>query len=424
MSSRFSRPVVISVSRRSFPRELLAVAILWLGLVGSHPAQAARPEIQLQLVRDGLSNIVDIGAADSGHLFLVGQDGVVWRIAENGDDLAQYVDLSTLVGSGFEQGALSIAAHPDYAVNGFVYVYLTDLDDEAILMRFERDALDPTIADISTGVTLMTFDQDGHYGGDLSFGPDGFLYFGIGDGGQQQDPFCRAQTMSLYQGKMLRIDVDQNVATPPYYGVPATNPFVGTPGTPDEIWAAGFRNPWRMGFDRVSGDLFIADVGQVAREEVSLQPAASTGGENYGWKVMEGTSCFDPDPIDIDCPMSTASCFDSSYTDPILEYDHSQGDCSITGGFVYRGSTFPDLFGEYFYGDWCTGNLWVATGSGMSWTSELLDVSLPSITSFGEGGSGELFATNGSEVHRIVSTVLFSDGFESGNVSAWSSSVP
>lgn len=388
------------------------------------PACAARPEIQLELVRDGLSSIVDIGAADAGYLFLVSQGGVIWRMSEAGDEFGEYADLTSLVGSGFEQGALSIAAHPDYATNGFVFVYLSDPDDEAVLMRFERDGVDPTVLDVSTGVELMRFDQDGHYGGDLSFGPDGFLYFGIGDGGEQQDPLCRAQTPGLYQGKLLRIDVDQNVGTSPFYGIPPSNPFVGVAGTPDEIWALGFRNPWRMAFDRATGDLMIADVGQFAHEEISFQPADSTGGENYGWKVMEGTSCFDPDPIDTDCPMSTASCFDSSYVDPVLEYDHSGGGCSVTGGFVYRGADFPDLDGQYFYGDWCSGDLWVATGSGTSWTPELLDISMPTITSFGEDGSGEIYLTNGSEIHRVVSLAIFADGFESGDVSAWSSAVP
>lgn len=399
-------------------------ALLTMVLASNDPAWAARPEIQLELVRGGLSSIVDIGAADDGYLFLVGQNGIIWRMSESGDEIAEFADLTSMVGSGFEQGALSVAAHPDYAANGFVFVYLSDPDDETVVMRFERDAVDPTIADVSTGVELMRFDQDGHYGGDLSFGPDGFLYFGVGDGGQQQDPFCRAQTPGLYQGKLLRIDVDQNIDTEPYYGVPPSNPFVGVPGTPDEIWALGFRNPWRMGFDRLTGDLMIADVGQFAREEVSFQPADSTGGENYGWKVMEGTSCFDPDPIDPDCPVTTASCFDSSYVEPVLEYDHSGGGCSITGGFVYRGASFADLDGQYFYGDWCTGELWVATGSGTTWSPELLDVSLPSITSFGESGPGELFATNGSAVYQIVSLVVFADGFESGDVSAWSAVVP
>ncbi|MEM7583568.1 MAG: PQQ-dependent sugar dehydrogenase [Acidobacteriota bacterium] len=416
----------MNIDRSRDPRSL----VLILGLVG---ALAAAPppiaagtldltELELVELATGLSGVTYITHAGDDRLFLTTQSGQV-RIFDGGQILpTPFLDLTALVGSGFEQGLLSLAFHPDYATNGFFFVFYSDTTDDPVIARYEVMAGDPNQADPASGVTVMTIPHfGGHYGGQLKFGPDGYLYFAIGDGGQQQDPDCRAQNLSLLQGKMMRIDINQNVDMPPYHGIPMDNPFFGAGDPPDEVWAIGFRNPWRFSFDRMTGDLFISDVGQFQREEVSFQPAASTGGENYGWKVMEGTFCFDPDPLDPDCPSGTASCSDPGYTPPIIEYDHSGGDCSITGGYLYRGSRIPGLDGYYVYGDWCTGNLWAARLDGGSWISELLQISLPSITTFGEDSGGEIYLTNGSTLYRLEGPgLIFEDGFESGDLSGWS----
>ncbi len=379
-------------------------------------------DLELVELVPGLSNLVAITHAGDERLFLSHQSGQV-RIFDGAQVLpTPFLDLTALVGSGFEQGLLSIAFHPDYATNGFFFVFYSDTVDDPVIARYEVMSGNPNLADPSSGVILMTIPHfGGHYGGQLQFGPDGYLYFAIGDGGQQQDPDCRAQNLSLLQGKMLRIDVDQNVGVPPFHGIPMDNPFFGAGDPPDEVWAIGFRNPWRFSFDRLNGDLFISDVGQFQREEVSFQPTASTGGENYGWKVMEGTFCFDPDPLDPDCPAGTQSCSDASFTPPIIEYDHSVGDCSITGGYVYRGSRISGFQGYYVYGDWCTGKLWAASEDAGVWTSELLQISLPAITSYGEGVDGEIYLTNGSTLYHLDGPgPIFADGFESGDLSGWS----
>ncbi|MCP3958942.1 MAG: PQQ-dependent sugar dehydrogenase [bacterium] len=413
---------------------LLSLGLSLATLVGaSASAHAERPatrglatkglaDLALVEVTSGLTDLTSITHAGDERLFLTDKAGFV-RIWD-GDSLlpTPFLDISALTSFSLEQGLLSVAFHPDYASNGYFFVYYSDNATDPVIARYEVTAGNPDLADPASGVTLMNPPHfGGHYGGQLQFGPDGYLYFAIGDGGQQQDPDCRAQTPGLLQGKMLRIDVDQNVDTPPHYGIPGDNPFVGGGDPADEVWAIGFRNPWRFSFDRLTGDLFISDVGQFEREEVSFQATGSTGGENYGWKIMEGTFCFDPDPIDVDCPVATPSCFDPSFTDPIIEYDHDSGDCSITGGYIYRGTRNPELQGSYVYGDWCTGKLWAASDSGGgNWTSEPLTVSLPAITTWGEGVDGEIYLTNGSTLYHLSNPAsIFSDGFESGDTSAW-----
>lgn len=406
-------------------RNLLRPATLGLCLaLGGLAARGGAPELQLEPLESGFSNLVSIEHAGDDRLFLTEQDGeiLIW----DGDSVlpTPFLDLSSVVTGGLEGGLKSIAFHPDFASNGFFFVHYSALDQSSVIARYEVTA-DPDVADPLSGVPLLTIPQftGQHRGGSIAFGPDDYLYIALGDGGGQHDPECRAQDPETLHGKILRIDVDQNVDVPPYHGVPADNPFFGAGPPLDEIWALGFRNPWRISFDRVSGDLYIADVGQDEREEVNRQPASSTGGENYGWVVMEGNFCHDPDPIDPDCPAATASCFDVSYTAPAFDYDHSGGNCSITGGFVYRGSSIPTLAGSYVYGDWCTGNLWAALDSG-GWTSTLLPVSLGSILSFGEDVDGELYLSNGTNLYRLSGTEIFADGFESGSTGAWSMTIP
>lgn len=389
------------------------------------PAKA-QEDLALDLLAAGLTDLVAIVHAGDQRLFLCDKTGII-RIWDGTQVLEEpFLDISELVSFSLQEGLLSLVFHPEYANNGFFYVYYSDTKTDPILARYEVMAENPNRADPASGVTLLDIPHfGGHYGGSLNFGPDGYLYFGIGDGGEQEDPECRAQNMALLQGKILRIDVDQSIDQPPYHGTPADNPFVGNPLIPDEIWAIGLRNPWRLTFDRFTGDLLIADVGQHTREEVSFQPANSTGGENYGWNIMEATLCHDPDPINANCPPSTLSCFDQTYVEPIIEYEHIDGgDCAITGGYVYRGSRHASLRGQYLYGDWCTGHLWAASRADDIWTPQLLSLSLQRITTWGEDSQGEIYLTNGEALYQLTSSGLFADGFESGETSAWSDALP
>jgi hypothetical protein len=253
------------------------------------------------------------------------------------------------------------------------------------------------VANPASAQVVLTIAQPftNHNGGQLQFGPDGFLYIGMGDGGSGGDPFNNAQNLATLLGKMLRIDVNGGIP----YAIPLNNPFIGVPGARGEIWAPGLRNPWRFSFDRLTGDLFIADVGQNRFEEVDFQSAASAGGENYGWRLMEGLHCFIP----------TINCNDGTLTLPIIEYDHSLGKCSITGGYRYRGVQQPGLFGIYFFADLCTGQIWGASQDGLGvWSfTELLDTALM-IATFGEDEAGELYVADfmGGTVFRIVTAPL------------------
>ncbi|MCB1056060.1 MAG: PQQ-dependent sugar dehydrogenase, partial [Acidobacteria bacterium] len=253
------------------------------------------------------------------------------------------------------------------------------------------------------------------------FGPDGYLYIGLGDGGSGGDPLNSGQTLTTQLGKILRIDVDGDDFPGDAnrnYAIPADNPFVGNASALDEIWAYGLRNPWRFGFDRSTGDLIIADVGQGQWEEIDFQPAASSGGENYGWRRMEGTHCFNP----------STGCDTGSLVYPILEYQHLSGRCSVTGGYRYRGSNNPNLVGTYLYADYCSGEIWGATpDQNDQWLSRLLYDAPFNVTTFGEDEDGEVYLVNynGGELYRVVDNSLpndlFEDGFEGGDLSQWGS---
>jgi glucose/arabinose dehydrogenase len=361
----------------------------------------ARAEAQLALgfepVAAGLSSPLGVVHAGdgSGRLFILEQTGRI-RIHDGTQLLATpFLDLSGLVTCCGERGLLGLAFHPDYTANGLFYVHYTNTSGNTAIARY-RVTADPNVADAASGQVLLNVTQPftNHKGGQLAFGPDRWLYIGLGDGGSGGDPDNRAQNLGTLLGKILRIDVDG--AAP--YAIPATNPFRSTAGAMPEIWAYGLRNPWRFSFDRQTGDLFIADVGQGAREEVNFQSAASRGGENYGWRLMEGTLCFNP----------TSGCNNGSLILPILEYDHSLG-CSVTGGYRYRGGRFPQFGGRFFYGDFCTGRIWTGIQSGATWSGpQLMDTAL-SISSFGEGEDGELYVVhygsgNNGTVQRIVET--------------------
>ena len=373
--------------------------------VARKDAAAVVPTVQLVPLASGLTGITAITNAGDGRLFVTLQGGqiVIW----DGTQIlpTPFLDVSTKIICCGEQGLLSTAFHPSYATNGFFFVNYTDETGQTVVARYQVSS-DPNVADPFSGVVLLTIAQPfaNHNGGQLQFGPDGDLYIGMGDGGSANDPLCNAQTNDTLLGKMLRIDVDQNVDHSPYYGIPIDNPYVSTTG-PLEAWAYGLRNPWRFSFDRLTGDLFIGDVGQGAREEIDYQPVTSGGGQNYGWKIMEGTLCGGGG--NAGCTSPVAVCGDPSYTLPVLEYDHDDGRCSITGGYVYRGSLIPDLVGLYLYGDFCSGQIWAASLQSGTWSSTLLEINLPDLTTFGEDSIGELYAgTSDGALYLIAPPAL------------------
>ena len=364
------------------------------------------PTIQLEQVVSGLTQPTTVtNAGDgSGRIFIVQETGQI-LILINGSVLpTPFLDISDLVGHDPEHGLLGLAFHPDYASNGFFYVDYTDLDGTTVVARYQVSA-DPNMADPDSAQKVLTQAQPigDHNGGQLAFGPDGYLYVSIGDGGCCGDPFGNGQNLGTWLGKILRVDIngDDFPGDPDRnYAVPPDNPFVGGPGL-DEIWAYGLRNPWRCSFDRTTGDFFIADVGQDSWEEIDFQPASSTGGENYGWNVLEGLHCFNDDP-----PGSCDDFLNGDSSLPIIEYNHALG-CSVTGGYRYRGQAYPDLESIYFYADFCTGRIWGAIQQGNgTWASQELLLAGFAISTFGEDETGELYVVKYNEGQSVLYRIV------------------
>ena len=363
---------------------------------GSNPSgPPAGAGVGLQEVVSGLSFPLYLTAppADLARLFVVEKTGGI-RIVKDGVLLPDpFLDLSAQVSSGSEQGLLGLAFDPDYATTGRFVVHHTDLAGNTALVRFQVSA-DPDRADPASGQVILTASQPyaNHNGGQVTFGPDGFLYLGLGDGGSAGDPENRGQDLSELLGSILRIDL----RTGDPYTVPADNPFVGQPNARPEVWSYGLRNPWRFSFDRANGDLYIADVGESQFEEIDVSPVAEGSGKgvNYGWSIMEGAHCF-----------HGAGCDQSGLTLPVLEYNHNHG-CSVTGGYVYRGSAIPAVQGHYFYSDLCQG--WVrsfryAGGVATEETSWPTLSTGGTIVSFGEDAAGEMYILEaGGRVSKIV----------------------
>ena len=358
----------------------------------SVPVPAGWPQISLSPVAGAFAQPVHVTHAGDGsaRIFVVEQAGRI-RIIENGVVLpSPFLDISTKVVCCGEQGLLSVAFPPGFASKGYFYVNYTGVPvaptpvAPTVVARYHVSAGDANMADPASEEVILTIPQPftNHNGGQLAFGPDGYLYIGMGDGGSGGDPLNNGQNPGTLLGKLLRIDVESGAAP---YGIPPTNPFLGTAGYLPEIWALGLRNPWRFSFDSGTGDLYIGDVGQNSFEEIDFQPAGDPGGRNYGWNIMEGAGCF-----------NGAACNPAGLTLPVVTYDHSQG-CSITGGMVYRGPGFPDLQGIYFYGDFCSSRIWGLRQNGAGWeTAVLLDAGNPplNITTFGEDESGNLYVVN------------------------------
>lgn len=342
----------------------------------------------LEEVATGLENPTAIvqPPEDTSRLFVLEQVGRVRIVEDTTLVETPYLDLTGRVGSeGSEQGLLGLAFAPDFAASGLFYLNYTDLDGNTVVARYTASD-DPAMADPDSEEIILQQEQPAanHNGGVIAFGPDGFLYIGLGDGGNQGDPNGNGQDLGTWLGKVLRIEVDPaNAAYGEMYAVPDDNPFVGETDAQPEIWAYGFRNPWRFSFDRETGDLWIGDVGQGDIEEVDLL-AAGESGVNFGWNTMEGSTCYAEDPCDED-----------GLTLPVVEYTHDEGGCSVTGGYVYRGEAMPDLDGVYLYADYCSGKLWGAgqDSDGEWMSSEPVETGL-SISSFGEDGNGEIYLSD------------------------------
>jgi glucose/arabinose dehydrogenase len=319
---------------------------------------------------------VSMESAADGRIFIVEQPGRVQIIRGSVLNPAPFLDIAAQVESGGEKGLLGIALHPQFATNRRYFVNYTRRDAgqlQSVIAEFTASAADADATDPATERILLTVDQplDNHKGGQLAFGPDGFLYIALGDGGGGGDPMANAQNTNSLLGKMLRIDVDSGLP----YGIPADNPFAAGGGRA-EIYAFGFRNPWRFSFDLTTGRLFVGDVGQGAREEIDIV----TRGANYGWNVMEGTLCFNP----------SSGCNQSGLTLPIHDYDRNDG-TTVIGGFVYRGTAIPGLVGQYVLADFGSGKIWSLRESGATWTRADLLSSMRAISSFGRDAQNELY---------------------------------
>ncbi len=402
---------MIAALRRSLGQHALLPFVLTLAACGSPQADAGSPNppsqppvqapaVALQEVVSGLEQPTAVVSAgdSSGRLFITQKTGLARIIQDGSVADTPFLDLTNAVSNGNEQGLLGLVFHPKYAENGRFFVNYTRGNGDTIISEFTVSD-DANVADAASERILLTIPQpyDNHNGGNLVFGPDGYLYIGMGDGGAGGDPEEQGQDPSTLLGKMLRIDVDTTGGEP--YGVPQDNPFVETEGAMPEIWANGLRNPWRYSFDRETGDLWIADVGQNAFEEINRQAADSTGGENYGWDITEGSSCFNE--ADATAPLET--CDTEGLTGPVLEYPHSEGR-SITGGYVYRGEAIPELVGHYVFGDFASGIIWgaAAQGDGGYVSTPLVDSGF-NVVAFGEDEAGELYVADfGGTLYRFT----------------------
>jgi glucose/arabinose dehydrogenase len=348
------------------------------------------PQIEFQQIATGFTRPLYLTHAGdgTGRLFVIEQAGVI-KIIRNGQTLATpFLDIRDRVESGGERGLLSVAFHPKYKENGRFFVNYTARKQgvlKSVIAEYKVSQTNSDIADRTERV-ILEIEQPfaNHNGGLNKFGPDGFLYIGLGDGGGAGDPLNAGQSLDTLLGKILRIDIEKKP-----YAIPQENPFVGRANAQGEIWAYGLRNPWRFSFDRCTGRLFSGDVGQNRLEEIDLIEK----GKNYGWRTMEGSQCFDPPTL----------CNTQGLELPIAEYDHSLG-CSVTGGYVYRGTQYPALVGHYLFGDFCSGRIWsLAQASSSKWTMRQLIDSPFSISSFGEDEQGELYIAHyGGAIYRVA----------------------
>ena len=349
--------------------------------------------IAIQSFATGFSGAVEITHAGDSRLFVVQQGGLIRILNSNGTiNSTPFLNLSSLVSSGGERGLLGLAFHPNYATNGYFFVNYTNSTGNTVIARYSVNSTNPDVA-VNSAAILMTITQpfSNHNGGSIKFGTDGYLYIGMGDGGSGGDPGNRAQNINENLGKMLRIDVNSTIS--PFYTSPSSNPYVGIAGN-DEIWAIGVRNPWKFSFNRLNGDLWIADVGQNNIEEINKVTNPLTAGLNFGWKCYEGNVVY-----------NTTGCAPiGTMTMPVAQYTHSGGNCSITGGYVYTGAMYPNFLNKYFFADYCVNRIgYVDTTSNVVTFTPNFSGS-NNFTSFGEDMNGELYVTNSSVIYKIVDT--------------------
>jgi glucose/arabinose dehydrogenase len=344
--------------------------------------------VDTQVVASGFDAPLQVTHAgdSSGRLFVVEQDGLIWVLRGREVLEPPWLDISEKTEGTGEQGLLGLAFHPEFENNGRFFINYTDNAGNTVVAEY-RATPGADRADGASERVLLTIDQPfpNHNGGGLAFGPDDYLYIGTGDGGSGGDPMGNGQSLSTLLGKLVRIDVDSRTRDLPY-GIPSDNPFVNRDGR-DEIWAYGLRNPWRFSFD---GDtLWIGDVGQSAMEEIDRAPAGRAG-VNYGWNLVEGTSCYEIDP-----------CNEEGLWPPVATYGHSQG-CSVTGGHVYRGRMHPELTGGYFFSDYCSGLIWAMPSRGRGGAVVVADTGR-FVSSFGEDEAGEIYLTdlNSGDILRL-----------------------
>jgi glucose/arabinose dehydrogenase len=366
----------------------------------SQPLMAPTPTATVAFAPDGVTLALETVVEDldsplfvthagdgSGRLFVVEKEGTIRIVADDALVETPFLDITDRVRStANEQGLLGLAFAPNYTESGFFFVNYTDDDGNTVVSRVQVTADDPNQADAASEFVVLEIEQpaSNHNGGMIAFGPDGYLYIGMGDGGGSGDRYGHGQNPETLLGKMLRIDVTSDPSKP--YTIPTDNPWVTADwngvDVRDEIWAVGLRNPWRFSFDRTSGDLWIGDVGQNQFEEIHYTPAGNPGGLNYGWPILEASACYS----------GGDDCEKAGLELPVAEYSHS-GHCSVTGGYVYRGAQFPALQEVYLYGDYCSGVIWGSWFADGWQNAELLDSDV-SLSSFGEDEAGELYVTN------------------------------
>ncbi len=342
----------------------------------------ARPVTAVDLlpIAEGLRKPVYATHAGDERLFVAEQSGRI-RIVQDGELLPEpFLDISDGISTdGSERGLLGLAFHPNYAQNGYFYIVYTNPDGDTEIVRYTVDPADPNRADPDSAMLLFLIDQPfgNHNGGQLAFGPDGYFYIGLGDGGAVGDPFDNAQDPGTLLGALLRVDVDS--AEP--YAIPADNPFTGRDDARGEVWMIGLRNPWAFTFDAETGDLYISDVSQDGLEEIDFHPAGSPAGVNFGWPILEGSACFEAE-----------SCPRRGFRPPIFEYPHGEDGCAVIGGRVYRGRQFPEMAGNYFFSDFCSGIIWTLRYDEESgeWVRTAVYETETSISSIGEDAAGEL----------------------------------
>ncbi|MFN0032158.1 MAG: PQQ-dependent sugar dehydrogenase [Flavobacteriales bacterium] len=375
----------------------LSLSVLAVFIAQLAFSQALTPlDVELQSFYTGSAVPVGIYSCGDNRLFILEKDqSDIEIITTSGTYVGKFLDLTGFTSTGGERGLLGMAFHPDYATNGYFYVNYTNTSGNTVVRRFTVST-DANVADDASGYTIITITQtfSNHNGGHIAFGPDGYLYIGMGDGGSAGDPNNASQTPTQLLGKMLRIDVDGGSP----YAIPADNPYFGQADTLPEIWALGLRNPWKFSFDRLTGDMWIGDVGQGTWEEIDFQPNG-TAALNYGWRCYEGNANY-----------NTAGCQSSSFYDfPVADYSHGgDGFCSITGGVVYRGEAFPAMQGTYFFSDYCNSTIFTILHSGNSFIEDELSASTNGIVAFGEDLNGEVYVvSNSGPIYKLVDSCPF-----------------